>query len=198
MFKKTWFLICDWRVSICFVCFCVSRLIFLNFIFICYIIITKNIGKEEKKKWQGDLTETIGAYERLGLLELRARAVSHQSKKRCWKDKDGKIYGQFSYLLNNLIFSFFLKEERDWELMNSLSSELKNLGPWKKGENFLVFVRQYGRRYIWRYIWIFHLRFVACDRNYDWRQLKTQLWRRLLTDFGVRMFVKRSVILWSP
>ena len=64
-------------------CFCVSRLIFLNFIFICYIIITKNIGKEEKKKWQGDLTETMGAYERLGLLELRARAVSRQSKKRC-------------------------------------------------------------------------------------------------------------------
>ena len=27
------------------------------------------------KKWQGDLTETIGAYERLGLPELRARAV---------------------------------------------------------------------------------------------------------------------------
>ena len=178
-----------------FLCF---KVYFLNFIFICHPIITKNIGKEEKKKWQGDLTETMGAYERLGLLELRARAVSHQSKKRWWKVEDGKIYVQFSYLLNNLIFSFFLKEERDWELMNSLSSELKNLGPWKKGENFLVFVRQYGRRYIWRYIWIFHLRFVACDRNYDWRQLKTQLWRRLLTDFGVRMFVKRSVILWSP
>ena len=27
--------------------------------------------------------------------------------------------------------------------MTSLSSELKNLGPWKKGEN-LLFVRQYG------------------------------------------------------
>ena len=25
--------------------------------------------KKKKKKWQGDLTETIGAYERLGLLE---------------------------------------------------------------------------------------------------------------------------------
>ena len=59
---------------------------------------------------------------------------------------DGKSYELFSYLLNNLIFIFFLKEERDWELMTSLSSELKNLGPWKKGENFLVFVRQYGRR----------------------------------------------------
>ena len=31
--------------------------------------------KERKKKWRGDLTETIGAYERLGLSELRVRAV---------------------------------------------------------------------------------------------------------------------------
>ena len=45
--------------------------IFILFIyFICHTIITKNIGKEEKKKWRGDLTETIGAYERSGLLEL--------------------------------------------------------------------------------------------------------------------------------
>ena len=45
-----------------------ARLVVLYFI--CHTIITKNIGKEEKKKWQGDLTETIGANERLGLLEL--------------------------------------------------------------------------------------------------------------------------------
>ena len=115
------------------------------FYFICRTIITKNMGKEEKKKWRGDLTETIGAYERLGLLELWARAVSHQLKKRRRKVEDGKIYELFTYLLNNLIFRFFLKEERDWELMTLLSSELKNLGPWKKGENFFVFVRQYGR-----------------------------------------------------
>ena len=38
------------------------------FYFICHTIITKK--KEEKKKWRGDLTETIGAHERLGLLEL--------------------------------------------------------------------------------------------------------------------------------
>ena len=40
-------------------------------------MITKNIGKVEKKKWRprGDLTETMGAYKRLGLLELWARAV---------------------------------------------------------------------------------------------------------------------------
>ena len=44
--------------------------LFIYFIFICHTISTKNIGKEEKKKWRGDLTETIGAYERLGLLEL--------------------------------------------------------------------------------------------------------------------------------
>ena len=31
------------------------------FYFICDTIITKNIGKEEKKKWRGDLTDTIGA-----------------------------------------------------------------------------------------------------------------------------------------
>ena len=35
-------------------------------------------------------------------------------------------------------------------------------------------------------------RFVACDRNYDWRQRKTQLRRRLL-NFSVRMFVKSAV-----
>ena len=75
-------------------------------------IITKNIRKEKKKR-RGDLTETIEAYERLGLLELQARAVSHQLKKRWRKVEDGKIYELFSYLLNNLIFSFFLKEERD-------------------------------------------------------------------------------------
>ena len=45
-------------------------LLFILFYFICHTIITKNIGKEEKKKWRGDLTETIGAYERLGLLKL--------------------------------------------------------------------------------------------------------------------------------
>ena len=55
----------------------------------------------------------MGAYERLSLLELRVRAVSHQLKKRRPKVEHGKIYELFSFLLNNLIFSFFLKEERD-------------------------------------------------------------------------------------
>ena len=45
-------------------------------------MITKNKGKERKKKWRGDLTEDIGAYERLGLLELLVRAVKHQLKKK--------------------------------------------------------------------------------------------------------------------
>ena len=58
----------------------------------------KKYKKEEKKKWRGDLTETIGAYERLGLLKLWARAVSHQLKKRCRKVEDGKIYELFSYI----------------------------------------------------------------------------------------------------
>ena len=49
--------------------------IFIYFIYFILFatLITKNIGKEEekkKKKWRGDLTETLGAYERLGLLEL--------------------------------------------------------------------------------------------------------------------------------
>ena len=100
--------------------------IYLFILFLFATIITKNIRKEEKKKRRGDLTETIEAYERLGLLELRARAVSHQLKKRWRKVEDGKIYELFSYLLNNLIFSFFLiKEERDRGLMTLLSSELK-------------------------------------------------------------------------
>ena len=38
-------------------------------------------------------------------------------------------------------------------------------------------------------------RFVACDRNYDWRQRKTQLWKRLL-NLRVRMFVKGAVKNW--
>ena len=41
-------------------------------------------------------------------------------------------------------------------------------------------------------LWVF----VACDRNYDWRQRKTQLWRRLL-NFRVRVFVKRAVNQFS-
>ena len=35
----------------------------------------KQYGIGRKKKWRGDLTETIGAYERLDLLELWARDV---------------------------------------------------------------------------------------------------------------------------
>ena len=47
-----------------------SDVMFKNILLIIFhTIITKFIGKEEKKR-RGDLTETIGAYERLGLLEL--------------------------------------------------------------------------------------------------------------------------------
>ena len=43
-----------------------------------------------------------------------------------------------------------------------------------------------------RFVSVFVSRFVACDRNYDWWQQKTQLWRRLL-NLRVRMFVKSAV-----
>ena len=48
------------------------RIYFIFYFILFATLITKNIGREEKKKkkWRGDLTETIGAYERLGLLEL--------------------------------------------------------------------------------------------------------------------------------
>ena len=88
----------------------------------------KKTGKQKKKKWRGDLTETTGAYERLRLLEPWARAVPQQLKKRWRNVEDGNIYKRFSYLLNTQIFSFFLTGERDWELMTSLSNELKNVG----------------------------------------------------------------------
>ena len=59
---------------LCYItCYVVLCLFYLFIYFILFAtLITKNIGKEEekKKKWRGDLTETIGAYERLGLLEL--------------------------------------------------------------------------------------------------------------------------------
>ena len=48
---------------------------YLFFYFICHTIITKNKGKERKKKWRAEQTATIGADERLGLLELRVTAV---------------------------------------------------------------------------------------------------------------------------
>ena len=37
---------------------------------------------------------------------------------------------------------------------------------------------------------------VACERNYDWRQWKTQLWTRLLS-FRVCMFIKSAVSKWQ-
>ena len=36
--------------------------------------------------------------------------------------------------------------------MTSLSSKLKILGAWKKGKNFLVFLRQYGGRQAWEFL----------------------------------------------
>ena len=52
------------------------NLVFIYY-FICHTIITKNKGKERERKNEvaKNLTETIGAYERLGFLELRVTAV---------------------------------------------------------------------------------------------------------------------------
>ena len=53
------------------------NLVFIYY-FVCHTIITKNKGKErerEKNEVAKNLTETIGAYERLGFLELRVTAV---------------------------------------------------------------------------------------------------------------------------
>ena len=45
--------------------FPVPPILFIYFYFIRHtIILTKIIGKVEKTKWRGDLTETIGAFER--------------------------------------------------------------------------------------------------------------------------------------
>ena len=60
--------------------FCLSQKSSIH-VMLCYVILfakqqlQKRKEKREKKKWRGDLTETIGAYERFGLLELRVRAV---------------------------------------------------------------------------------------------------------------------------
>ena len=63
--------------------------------------------------------------------------------------------------------SIFLKEETDWELTTSLSSELKNLGTWKKGENFLVIVhvRLYGRLFTVPYFFVRSYRYAASYRH---------------------------------
>ena len=94
------------------------------FIFLCHTIITKNIGKEEKKKWRGDLTETIGTYERLGLLELWARAVSHQWS--CFTSIFIYLFKFYKYLLLLLLLllisAFHLTKIPLWNFGNSTCS----------------------------------------------------------------------------
>ena len=72
-------------------------------------------------------------------------------------------------------------------------------GPLRKQNFSLTGSKGYGLWFVIGGFWSVFLcfcvsRFVACDRNYDWQQRKTQLWRRLL-NFRVRMFVKRAVKL---
>ena len=93
-------------------------------------IILYRIIISRKKKWRGDLTETVGAHERLGLLKLQARAVYINWRKGGIKLKIEIKIGN-SHLRNNLIFSIFIKKKRDWEFCwPHCHSELKSLGPW--------------------------------------------------------------------
>ena len=67
-------------------------------------------------------------------------------------------------------------------------------GPLRK-QNFTSRVQKVMVCDLWisiRFVCFCVSRFVACDHNYDWRQRKTQLWRRLLK-YRVRMFVKSAV-----
>ena len=95
------------------------------FYFICHTIITKNIGKEKKKKkWRGDLTETIGAYERLGLLELWARAVSHQLQvNRKYKEKvDCRTNSSYKWFIEysvNLLFDLIIARGKELMVLNA-------------------------------------------------------------------------------
>ena len=85
--------------------------------------ITNNMGKVEKRStWRGDLSETVGDYERLGLLELRARVVYINWRLKMPKAKMERFFSdRFSGLLNNLIFrrkgieSYKLKKNK-WSL----------------------------------------------------------------------------------
>ena len=96
----------------------------LLFYFICHTIITKNIGKEEKKKWRGDLTEAIGAYERLGLLELWARAVSHQLQvNREYEEKvDFRTNSSYKWFIEysvNLLFDLIIAWGKELMVLNA-------------------------------------------------------------------------------
>lgn len=71
--------------------FSLDFIYFYLFYFICNTIITKNKGKERKKKEVvRRRNRNYRPYERLGLLELRVRAVKHQLKKRWPKVVYGK------------------------------------------------------------------------------------------------------------
>ena len=67
---------------------------------LCYL--PHNNYKKYRKR-RVDLTETLGAYKKLGLLELLARAALRQLKKRWRKVEDGKIH-----LSRSLLYKFEL------------------------------------------------------------------------------------------
>ena len=66
-------------------------------------------------------------------------------------------------------------------------------GPLRKQYFTLTGSKGHGLWFVIGFVCFCVSRFVACDRNYDWRQQKIQLWRRPL-NFRVRMFVKSTVM----
>ena len=64
-----------------------------------------------------------------------------------------------------------------------------------KGHGLWLFVIRFVNCNWWvsiRFVYFCVSRLVACDRNYDWPQRTTQLWRRLL-NFRFRVFVNSAV-----
>ena len=84
----------------------------------------KKYRNRRKKKWRGDLTEAIGAYERLGLLELWARAVSHQLQvNRKYEEKvDFRTNSSYKWFIEysvNLLFDLIIAWGKELMLLNA-------------------------------------------------------------------------------
>ena len=60
-----------------------------------------------------DLTENIGAYERLGLLELRVRAVKHQLKKKFKKNRSS-VKSTFNYTSTRDVYTTGYNQKKSY------------------------------------------------------------------------------------